>query len=112
MAKHKILPLCKTTPVVWGSFLDKNPDAHPGRRMQLAYLGFSGRLRQGENKTDTGVLLAKENDTDGVYILYDLGEEEIGYIPFFAARGLSLDLVNLRYTSSIRNEFGDIFLLC
>lgn len=82
VAKHKILPPCKTTPVVWGSFVDKNPDEHPGRRMQLSYLGFSGRLRFGENKTDNGgILLNRETDTDGIYIIYDMGgEEEIGYL--------------------------------
>ncbi len=78
--KHKIMEPCKSTPVVWGSFVDKNPAEHPGRRMQLSYLGFSGRLRQGENKTENGVLLKKEEDTDGIYIIYDLEEEEIGYL--------------------------------
>ncbi len=81
VAKHKILPRCSTTPIVWGSFIDKNPEDHPGRRMQLAYTSFSGRLRQGENRTESGVLLERNADTDGVYVIYDMGgEEEIGYI--------------------------------
>ncbi len=75
---------CAPTPVVAGSFREGKADGLPAERMQYAYLGFAERLRKGECRTAEGILLKKEGDDDGIYIIYDLGREEAGF--------LSLDL--------------------
>ncbi|MCR5264181.1 MAG: hypothetical protein K6D94_09930 [Clostridiales bacterium] len=104
---------CGTTPVVYGSFIEKT-DGHPGYRMQQAYLGFSERLRYDECKTENGVLLKKNEDTDGIYVVYDLGREEIGYctvditLPcdaeFLVGWGEHLDDMRIRTNCKVNNS--------
>jgi len=71
---------CKAVPVVFGSFRDGIREGTPGDRMQKAYLGYSERLRYGECAADEGVLLRKEEGSDGVYVVYDIGREEAGLV--------------------------------
>lgn len=78
--KLTIKDRCKTTPVVYGSFRDGVSEGNPGYRMQKAYLGFSARLREGECAANGGVLLKKEENSDGIYVIYDMGREESGLV--------------------------------
>jgi len=73
---------CAVTPVVYGSFRDAKDEGTPGHKMQYAYLGYTDRLRMGESKTENGVLLKREENADGIYVVYDLGREESGFIDF------------------------------
>ena len=105
---------CQTTPVVFGSFIEGIANGHPGQKMQQAYLGFSERLRYDECKTENGVLLKKNENTDGIYVIYDLGREEIGYctiditLPcdseFLVGWGEHLDDLRIRTNCKVNNS--------
>ncbi|MBE6597952.1 MAG: hypothetical protein E7638_00760 [Ruminococcaceae bacterium] len=71
---------CAATPLVTGSFRDGVAEGNPGLRMQKAYLGFTSRLRLNECVSDGGIVLKKEENTDGIYVVYDMGREEAGLI--------------------------------
>lgn len=69
---------CRSVPVVSGSFTDGIKSGNPGQRMQNAYLGFTSRHRFGEGYENGGIHLKKAENSDGIYIVYDLGREEAG----------------------------------
>ncbi len=72
---------CIPTPIVTGSFRDGVDEGEPGLRMQKAYLGFTTRLRLNEARGEDGsLLLKKEESTDGIYVVYDMGREEAGLV--------------------------------
>jgi len=71
---------CAAEPVVSGSFIDGADGGSPGVRMQKAYLGFGSRLLFGECAENGGVRLKKQENSDGIYVVYDMGREESGLV--------------------------------
>ncbi|MGN1410380.1 MAG: hypothetical protein ACI4XJ_09405 [Eubacteriales bacterium] len=76
--KLKLGERCHMTCVTNGSFKDGKQNATVGQRMQYAYLGMGERTRAGES--DKGVRFEREEGCDGVYVVYDMGREESGFI--------------------------------
>lgn len=76
--KLEIKEKCSTRCVVGGSFIEGKHTDTVGQKAQYSYLGFGERTRTGVS--DAGVNFTRDAETDGIYVVYDIGREESGLV--------------------------------